>query len=447
METQRYLLHESPMMYFLEQERERLSAMINFRKIVLLIIVLLVASRLTGQNVPVHLSDSAYVPLAEEIVWARQFRGISGAGHPVTGDGLGGWRSGSNGVAYEGIYFRPEYATGKKIAMGTAVERGLVPPIVPAWDVHLRDGVVTLGGDGNYYLTGSSGDNIWAWAQGIELWRSPDLHQWEYLGLIWEIETEAPEWVRRWRQHPRRAVRAVWAPEIHYLKGNYYICFSMCPGGIGILKSASGRPDGPYVNAFNIEGPIADGIDATLFEDEDGKVYFSYAGGNTLTLLNDDLSGFAAPPRRIVFEDYDQVPEHHAAGCKKRDWKDIGHEGVTLFKHNGKYYLGAADSYEGRYSTCLAVSDSLFGPYRMRHESVPCGGGTGFFRDKKGLWWCSYFGNDSQSHFREKIGFVRIDFTPEGRVIPACQQPFVPKNKRKGWKDKWGKLWKPLLKR
>src|SRR5574344_1837118 len=393
-------------------------------------------------NHAVSLKDSAYLAPLEEIEWAHQFRGFSGPGRPVVGDGRGGWRSGAQGVAYKGVYSRPEYDTTQVITQGDAVTKGLVPPILPAFDVHLRDGVVTLGGDGFYYLTGSSGDNIWAWAQGIELWKSPDLHQWSYLGIVWEIESEAPAWVRRWRQHTRRATRAVWAPEIHYIKHNYYICYSMCPGGIGILKSSSGCPEGPYVNAFSFEGPIVDGIDATLFEDEDGRVYFSYAGGSQIARLKDDMSGLAEPFRQIEFTDYDLNPEHHSSGCSKRGLKDLGHEGVTLFKHAGHYYLGAADSYEGRYSTCLAVSDSLYGPYHFRHESVPCGGGTGFFCDKDGHWWCSYFGNDSQSHFREKVGFVQIQFTSDGHVIPSECQPFVSSKGYKDWREKWKLVWK-----
>lgn len=393
-------------------------------------------------NEPVALPDSAYTAPQTEIDWAHRFRGVSGAGTPVRGDGRGGWRSGSQGVAYEGPSPRPEYDVAQQLARGSAVEAGLVPPIVPALDLHLRDGVVAPGGDGYYYLTGSSGDNIWAWSQGIELWRSANLRDWEYMGLVWEIESEADAWVKRWRRHPRRATRAVWAPEIHYIKRNYYICYSMCPGGIGILKSASGLPEGPYVNAFGYEGPIADGIDATLFEDEDGKVYFSYAGGSAIAQLRDDMTGFATPLRPVKFEEYDLDPAHHSSNCRKRGWKDLGHEGVVLFKHGGKYYLGAADSYEGRYSTCLAVSDSLYGPYRFRHESVPCGGGTGFFPDSRGNWWCSYFGNDSQSHFREKVGFVRVCFTDSGLVIPARRQPFVPRDKRREWRRKWAQVWK-----
>ena len=49
---------------------------------------------------------------------------------------------------------------------------------------------------------------------------------------------------------------------------------------------------------------------------------------------------------------------------------DAGHEGAVMFKANGKYYLGAADSYEGRYSTCMAISDNVWGPYKMRFEAI-----------------------------------------------------------------------------
>ena len=384
------------------------------------------------------------IPTPEEEAWAKQFSGVSGPGMLVTGNGWGGWRSGSDGVAYSGPNPRPEYnMTLQGMATGSAVEEGLIPPFRPALEVHVRDAVVTLGGDGYYYMTGSTGDNIWAWAEGVELWKSPDLHAWEYVGLVWDIDKEADPWVKGWRQHPKRAVRAVWAPEIHYIKGNYYICFSMCPNGMGILKSSTGKPEGPYVNAFDSDQPVTDGgIDPTFFVDDDGKVYFTYGGATQIALMKDDMSGFAEPFRPLVFDDPDHDPTHHAAKCEPRGMNDLGHEGAVLFKRNGKYYLGAADDYEERYSTCLAISDNVYGPYRMRHESVPCGGGTGFFKDKDRNWWSSYFGNDSQSHFREKVGFVRVDFASDGRVYPAREQPFVQESDRVEWERKWEAVWK-----
>lgn len=269
--------------------------------------------------------EDIYIAPQEQIEWAKQFSGVSGPGMPVEGDGRGGWRSGTEGVVYYGNHPRPEYQEGNlRMCTGSAVEKGLVPPIKPAWELHLRDGVVTLGGDGNYYLTGSSGDNIWAWAEGIELWKSADLHNWEYLGLVWDIDKEADDWVKAWRKHPKRAVRAVWAPEIHYIKGNYFICFSMCPDGIGILKSSTGKPEGPYVNAFTIDRPIVEGIDATLFEDEDGKVYFTYGKATEIALLKDDMSGLAEPFRKVVLTEPDHNPDHHAKKCVGRGMNDLG---------------------------------------------------------------------------------------------------------------------------
>ena len=259
-----------------------------------------------------------------------------------------------------------------KVCSGTAVEEGLVPPIKPAWDVHLRDGVVTLGGDGMYYLTGSSGDNIWAYAKGIELWKSADLKSWEYMGLVWDIDKEADEWVKQWRKHPRRAVRAVWAPEIHYIRGNYFICFSMCPRGIGILKSATGKPEGPYVNAFKSNEPIVAAIDATLFEDEDGEVY-TYAGATRIARLNKEMDGFAEDFRTVIFSTPDTIASHHATGCVKRNFADIGHEGAVIFKYNGKYYMlsSGCTGWDPNIAE-IAVADSIMGTWKTIGN--PCTG-------------------------------------------------------------------------
>jgi hypothetical protein len=215
------------------------------------------------------------------------------------------------------------------------------------------------------------------------------------------------------------------------VRNNYYICLSIAPSGISILKSTTGKPEGPYIHAFSPEKPIVNGIDPTLFEDTDGSVYFTYSSATHIVRLKDDLSGLAEDFHNIVLADPDHTPSHHAERCVGRGMNDLGTEGAVLFKANGRYYLGAADSYEGRYSTCLAMSDNIYGPYHTRHEPVPCGGGTGFFQDHAGGWWSSFFGNDTQTPFREKPAIVKVDFAPDGRIIVAAKQPFVPT-----WKPK-----------
>ena len=358
------------------------------------------------------------------------YSGLSGAGYAVdAASAHGGWRSGSSGLSYQGEHPYPfptlpwdNYAT------GSAVKDGILPAIKPLIDVQVRDTIVCRGGDGNFYLTGSTGENIWAYNRGVELWKSPDLIKWQYLGLVWDLDKEGT-WEKAWRPLHDKPCRAIWAPELHYLRGNYYICLSIAPTGISILKSTTGKAEGPYTHAFSPEKPIVNGIDPTLFEDDDGKVYFTYASATRIVQLKDDLSGLAEEFHPIVLINPDHVPSHHAQRCAGRGSNDLGTEGAVLFKAHGRYYLGAADDYEGRYSTCVAMSDHIYGPYHMRHEAVPCAGGTGFFQDHAGGWWTSFFGNDTQAPFREKPAIVKVDFDAQGRITVAAKQPFVP-----GWK-------------
>jgi beta-xylosidase len=325
--------------------------------------------------------------------------GTSGPGEPVRGDGSGGWRTGAEGVAYRGPYPKQEWSLKfDGLATASAVARGLLPAIRPLLEVHLRDMFVTRGGDGNYYMTGTTGDNPFWFNDGVELWRSADLQHWQYLGLVWSIDVDGT-WQRAWHHHDGKLVRAVWAPEIHYIRGNYVLCFAMAPSGIALLRSRTGSPEGPYVNALDAGRPLADGADPTLFEDSDGSVYFTYGNGSHIARLENDLSELAEPYRRIE-------------GASGRD-------SVVLFRANGLYYLGAADEVEGRYSTFLAISDRIYGPYHRRHEAVPGGSGAGIFQDKEGHWWSGYFGNDNTAPFREKPGLVRVEFDRDGLVRVA----------------------------
>ena len=262
--------------------------------------------------------------------------GISGSGKPVEGDGVVPGLVSGKAITAEN---RDQLASGK------TVKQGLLPHIKPVWDVHMRDTIIILGGDGNYYLTGSTGDNIWKYNDGIELWKSPDLQHWTYLGLVWSIEKDGG-WEKKWRDH-RGPTRSIWAPEIHYIHHNYYLTFGMPPGGMSILKSTTGKPEGPYIHATDPEKPLVGGvgptkdsflIDPTLFEDDDGKVYFTYGPAKIIARMKDDLSDFAEPPREVHLADRTEDPS------TRRDvGNDIGFEGATLFKANGKYYLGSTD--------------------------------------------------------------------------------------------------------
>jgi beta-xylosidase len=239
----------------------------------------------------------------------------------------------------------------------------------------------------------------------VELYRSADLKKWDYLGLVWSVDRDGT-----WEKQ----CRYVWAPEIHFVGHQFVIAYCMSGGtggGTGLLVSKSGKPEGPYTNPVVADRPLTGGIDATVFEDDDGTVYFTNGSGGALHRMKPDLSAFDGPPiRPQIIAD---------PGGPKR----IGHEGVAMFKANGKYYLTAADTYQGRYSSIAAISQTIGGPYRKVHEAVPCGAGGDYFKDKEGSWWCTYFGNDDQSPWREKPGIVKIDFDGDGKIVIADDQP------------------------
>jgi len=354
------------------------------------------------------------------------YKGISGAGKPVEGHFFGGH------LSYWDYDYDVTLANKDKYATGSVIQSGLLPNIKPIWDVCMRDAVIILGGDGNYYLTGSTGRNIWSNNDGIELYRSKDLKHWDYLGLVWSIEKDGG-WEKLWRMRHNHPVRAIWAPELHYLNHNYYIAFGMPPGGMSILKSVSGKPEGPYIHATDPNKPLLGGIgpietsyliDPTLFEDEDHKVYFTYGGGRFIAKMKDDLSDFAEPLHPIVFETPVVDSTKHLVGfCKKNGYVDIGFEGATLFKRNGIYYLGVTDKTDDRYSMMIATSKNVYGPYRGRYEPVPCNGGTNFFKAKNGDWFSCFFGDDSQAPWREKPGIIKIVFDKQGTIKIAKKQP------------------------
>lgn len=302
-------------------------------------------------------------------------------------------------------------------------EKLTVPTAVrPVFDYWMRDTYVMLGPDGYYYMTGTTAtpgrvfpnQNIhcWDYNDGLYLWRSKNLKQWESLGQIWSFEKDAADWQRKGipvkpgalspNQDPLDSIyRAVWAPELHYIKSQKkWLLVACLNGGMGsfILESTSGKPEGPYRNiAGNATEAIFNNIDAGLFEDDNGEVYV-IAHNHFIAKMNANLSGLAEPYQRFQEKPYDPDPYI---------------EGVTVVKHQGKYQLlqtvwsvaqdDGSFSYLRNdrkdlsklysYDVVVAEADNIYGPYTERYPAILQGGHNNLFRDKKGQWWSTIFFN------------------------------------------------------
>jgi len=270
-----------------------------------------------------------------------------------------------------------------------------LPPIEPLFDYPLRDTSICIGGDGSYYLTGTTGYPTW-WKtnEGVRVWNSAELKDWEPLGLVWKIDDGT------WQKQMHGDLRALWAPEIHYLRDTFWITYSMNFGGCGLLKSTTGKAEGPYVDVHP-DGPITGMIDASLFEDDDGTVYFVYQNG-LIARMNDAMTGLAEEPRLL----------------KPSNYRHVGFEGAYLTKIDGRYYLICADFLSGNYHCMVATADNVYGPYGPRYLAIPHGGHNMFFKDKEGRWWATFFGNDPRAPFRERPAILPIAPDAEGRIRP-----------------------------
>lgn len=299
----------------------------------------------------------------------------------------------------------------------------LLPPIQPLFDHPLRDTSICLAPDGSYYLTGTTGHPTW-WTsnEGIHLWHASELHgPWESLGLVWALDRDGT-WQRE--RDPQGNV-AVWAPEIHYLNGTFWLTFSLAwnypgrsGGRSGLLKSTSGRAEGPYVDVAG--EPLVQAIDASLFQDDNGAVYWIYQNG-MIARMSEEMTALAEEPRLLAPTDHEHV----------------GFEGAFVTKIDGRYHLLAADlvaqdgtwmNYVGGevevsgadYSCFAAVADHLYGPYGPRYLAIPHAGHNMLFSDKQGRWWSTLFGNTGKPPFRERPGIVAIDVDAAGRIQAAA---------------------------
>jgi beta-xylosidase len=291
-------------------------------------------------------------------------------------------------------------------------------------DTPLRDPSICRGPNGTYYLTGTS-EPFWGYnnERGIRIWKSKDLMIWEPLGTVWRYGASP------WHQKYLTAKKPLWAPEIHYNKGTFWLTYSM-PGwsdknpngtdgknsGCGLLKSTTGKPEGPYVDIQPKER-LGDEIDASLFEDDDGTMYFLWHSGK-IARLKPDMSGLAESYHWLKTKTADPDPNHHSGLCAmvfgKGSFDHVGYEGMFMFKREGRYYLCCSDSCDGRYSCYVATATNVYGPYSARYEAVPHGGHNTCFQDEKGNWWSTYFGPP----WNERAAILPIEFSPDGRLAP-----------------------------
>ena len=199
---------------------------------------------------------------------------------------------------------------------------------------------------GNYYYLVSTTMHL---MPGCPVMRSKDLVHWETISYVFQRLTDLPRYDLK---EGTVYGRGQWASSIRYHDGRFYVWFS-----------PNDEPHRGYI--YTAEDPAGEWTlvsrpphhhDASLFFDDDGKVYLFYGTGQ-LRQLKSDLS--------------DVEPGGIDQKIFERDADEQGLlEGSQAFKHNGRYYVMMISmdwSIPGRLRREVCYrADQITGPYEKK---------------------------------------------------------------------------------
>lgn len=216
-------------------------------------------------------------------------------------------------------------------------------PIMPGF--YPDPSICAVGGD--YYLVNST----FSYFPGLPVLHSRDLAHWEQIGNVLDRQSQLPLVQSGHSQ-------GLFAPTIRYYNGTYYvICTNVSFGGNFVVTATD--PAGPWSEPYYLEG--ADGIDPSLFFDEDGTCYYMGTHPNPEGCkYNGDYY--------IWLQELD-ITQMKLVGPKKDVWngamRDVAWpEGPHLYRKDGYYYIMHAEGGTGP-DHCVSVcrSKDIWGPY------------------------------------------------------------------------------------
>lgn len=200
----------------------------------------------------------------------------------------------------------------------------------------------------DYYLVTSS----FAYFPGVPIWHSRDLAHWEQIGNVLDRGSQLPLAECGHSQ-------GIFAPTLRYHDGVFYMITTNISAGGNFVVTAE-NPAGPWSEPYYL-GEAAQGIDPSLFFDEDGTCYYVGTRPNQKGVrYNGDWE--------IWVQELD-VSKMELVGESKKVWKGAGHhviwpEGPHLYKKDGYYYLMHAEGGTAEnHAIAVARSENIWGPY------------------------------------------------------------------------------------
>lgn len=200
----------------------------------------------------------------------------------------------------------------------------------------------------NFYLVNSS----FAYFPGVPIFHSKDLVNWEQIGHVLDRSSQLP-------LGNCGHSRGIFAPTIRYHKGIFYMITTNVSSGGNFIVTAN-QPSGPWSEPYYL-GEEAQGIDPSLFFDEDDRCYYVGTRPNPEGVrYNGDWE---------IWVQEVNLTSMKLVGESTKLWKGalngvIWPEGPHLYKKGDYYYLMIAEGGTGpNHSITVARSKEVTGPY------------------------------------------------------------------------------------
>ncbi len=259
----------------------------------------------------------------------------------------------------------------------------------------------------DYYMVNSS----FIFFPCIPISHSRDLVHWEIIGHA----ITNPEWAYL---DELEGGRGYWAPDISFYKGRFYITATyrlndVPPTYRRQIVVSSEKPEGPYSEPVFID---EDGIDPSIFNDDDGKRYMLLNRGARIFELDESGTKQISEAKLLFYGDHKRAPE-----------------GPHLYKKDGYYYLLEAEGGTGPgHRVTVSRSKELFGNYEpcpynpiMRQDDPDaaiqrCGHGD-LVETHDGRWYmvylCGRMIGEGYSLLGRETALDPVTWTPDGWPI------------------------------
>lgn len=216
-------------------------------------------------------------------------------------------------------------------------------PIVPGF--YPDPSICAVGED--FYMVHST----FSYFPGIPVLHSRDLAHWEQIGNVLDRESQLP-------LEGCRHSQGLFAPTIRWHDGTFYVVCTNVSGGGNFVVTAE-KPEGPWSEPHYLRG--ADGIDPSLFFDEDGACYYIGTHPNPEGCRYD--GDYYIWIQRLDTERMELTGEAYNVwngAMRSVHWP----EGPHLYKKDGYYYIVHAEGGTGpEHAVAVCRSRSVTGPY------------------------------------------------------------------------------------